>query len=80
MNLEFILFLIYQNKDLKKDEKVSKYFNQDKIKSYYDFGGVRIEDDILITDEGCVNLTEGLPRTTDEIESCMAKEEEIKKK
>ena len=66
MSLEFILFLIYFN-----DEKVSKYFVQDKIKEYYDFGGVRIEDDILITDDGCVNLTQGLPRTTAEIEETM---------
>ena len=43
----------------------------DKIKEYYDFGGVRIEDDILITEDGCVNLTEGLPRTTKEIEDAM---------
>ena len=75
-----IYFIPYLLEQGFKDEKVSKYFIQDKIKDYYDFGGVRIEDDILITDEGCVNLTEGLPRTTDEIESCMAKEEEIKKK
>lgn len=31
--------------------------------------GVRIEDDLLITDQGCENLTHELPRTVDEIES-----------
>lgn len=30
--------------------------------------GVRIEDDLLITDSGCENLTRELPRTVDEIE------------
>ena len=65
----FIPYLLEQGFN---DSKISKYFNQDKIKEYYDFGGVRIEDDILVTDEGCTNLTEGLPRTTEEIEACMA--------
>ena len=67
-----IYFIPYLLEQAFKDEKISKYFVVDKIKEYYDFGGVRIEDDILITDDGCVNLTEGLPRTTEEIEATMA--------
>jgi Xaa-Pro aminopeptidase len=35
--------------------------------------GVRIEDTILITETGCENLTAGLPRTVDEIETLMRK-------
>ena len=66
-----IYFIPYLLEQGFKDEKVSKYFVQDKIKGYYSFGGVRIEDDILITDDGCVNLTEGLPRTTEDIENTM---------
>jgi Xaa-Pro aminopeptidase len=34
--------------------------------------GVRIEDDVLITDTGAVNLSAGLPRTPDEVESWLA--------
>lgn len=68
---------IYFNKYLLekafKDEKVSKYFNQDKVKEYYDFGGVRIEDDIVVTEDGCINMTEKMPRTTEEIENAMKK-------
>ena len=35
--------------------------------------GIRLEDDILITDEGCEILSTALPRTSDEIEAFMAK-------
>ena len=66
-----IYFIPYLLEQGFKDEKVSKYFVQDKIKQYYKFGGVRIEDDILITEDGCVNLTEGLPRTVEEIQNTM---------
>jgi Xaa-Pro aminopeptidase len=33
--------------------------------------GIRIENDILITDKGCVDLTESIPREADEIEKLM---------
>ncbi len=35
--------------------------------------GVRVEDTVLITEHGCENLTPGLPRTVEEIESLMQK-------
>ncbi|QAB17566.1 aminopeptidase P family protein [Leucobacter muris] len=31
--------------------------------------GVRIEDDIVVTDDGCINLSAGIPRTADEVEA-----------
>ncbi len=33
--------------------------------------GVRVEDTILITEDGCENLTKGIPRTVEEIEAFM---------
>ena len=35
--------------------------------------GIRIEDDLLITEEGCVCLSEDIIRTPDDIEAFMAK-------
>jgi Xaa-Pro aminopeptidase len=34
--------------------------------------GIRIEDDVLVTDEGCEVLTASVPKTVAEIEACMA--------
>ena len=34
--------------------------------------GIRIEDDVLVTDDGCRNLSAALPRTADAVESWMA--------
>ena len=37
------------------------YINEEKI-------GIRIEDDILVTEDGCINLSEDIPKEIDEIE------------
>ncbi|XP_057291704.1 xaa-Pro dipeptidase-like [Hydractinia symbiolongicarpus] len=44
---------------------------QEAVEQYYGFGGVRIEDDIVITETGCRLLTD-VPRTVEEIETHMA--------
>jgi len=35
--------------------------------------GIRIEDDVVVTDDGCRNLSDGLPRTAADVESWMAR-------
>lgn len=42
----------------KSEHKYSEFLNYDKITEFTDFGGIRIEDDILITESGCRVLGE----------------------
>jgi Xaa-Pro aminopeptidase len=38
--------------------------------------GIRIEDDVLVTADGCRNLSAGLPRTSDQVETWLAAQRE----
>ena len=52
-----------------KKEKINKDFiNFKKVKEYLDFGGIRLEDDILVTDTGSKIIGERVPINPDEIE------------
>ncbi len=52
-----------------KSEKMhTDYINYDKVEKYLDFGGVRIEDDVLITDSGHKVLGKHIPKSVSEIE------------
>lgn len=46
--------------------------DNDKVAEQWRGIGVRIEDDILITEDGCENLTASVPKEIDEIEALMA--------
>lgn len=56
-----------------KEKTCAEFINFDKLKSYYDFGGIRLEDDILITATGCRTLgAKRLPITVAEVEAAMS--------
>ncbi|WP_428658841.1 aminopeptidase P family protein [Runella sp.] len=49
--------------------KFQEYIKYDKLKEYYDFGGVRIEDNYLITTDGAKLIGDPIPKTIAEIEA-----------
>ena len=54
-----------------EDDKASKFLNASRLKDMMDFGGVRIEDNLIITEDGHENMTD-VPKERDEIEKVMA--------
>ncbi len=52
-----------------KENKFSEFINYDKVQSFKDFGGIRIEDDILVTETGAKVLGKPIPKTIEEIEN-----------
>jgi len=61
----FIKFLLENS--LAKEE-LKPILNAELIRTYFDFGGIRIEDDIFVTEDAVINFNEDLPRTTEDIE------------
>lgn len=60
--------------DWKASGHCKDFLNFDLLETYKDFGGIRIEDDILITKEGCRFLgAERIPYHVDDVEAFMAK-------
>jgi Xaa-Pro aminopeptidase len=53
----------------KAENKFSGFINYDKVEAYRDFGGVRIEDNLLITETGQRLLGPPIPKTVEEIEA-----------
>lgn len=56
----------------KSEKHNAQYIDYSKLEDYYDLGGVRIEDDLLITENGCRLLgAKRLPHTVAEVEEEM---------
>ncbi|MEJ5265946.1 MAG: aminopeptidase P family protein [Bacteroidales bacterium] len=61
----FIPLLIEQ---WKKEGKFKQYIHYERLIPYLNFGGIRIEDDIVVTSQGCRVLGNPVPKTIAEIE------------
>ena len=58
----------------RKEQHCAEFLNFDKLETYKDFGGIRIEDDLLITADGCRFLGQKrIPYHPAELEAFMAK-------
>ncbi len=52
----------------KSNLKFMEFINYDKVQTYLNFGGIRIEDNILITDDGHKLLGKPIPKTVSDVE------------
>ena len=55
--------------DPARRERYAEMVDWDVVDGLLDFGGIRIEDDVLITPGGCDVMSEALPKTASEIEA-----------
>jgi Xaa-Pro aminopeptidase len=56
----------------RKDKKFEDFINYAKLETYKDFGGIRIEDDVLVTESAGRVLGKPIPKTVEEIEKFMS--------
>ena len=57
----------------KSQNKLADFIDYTQLEKYRTFGGVRIEDDILVTDTTCRILGQQIPKNIDEIEAISCK-------
>lgn len=57
----------------KEENKFTEFINYERVEDYRDFGGIRIEDNILVTEDSYRILGKPIPKTVDEIESICSK-------
>jgi len=55
----------------KKENKFKDFINYAEVEKYLDFGGIRLEDDILVTETGMQLIGKRIPITVAEIEETM---------
>jgi len=56
----------------KAEAKFTQFINYDKVETYKDFGGLRNEEDFLITEDGYRLLGKPIPKTIEEVEAMKA--------
>ena len=53
----------------RSENKFTDFLNYEKIETYKDFSGIRIEDDVAVTDDGYRILGNPIPKTIEEVEA-----------
>ena len=66
-----IYFIPHLIDQWKADNKLSEHINYAEVEKFKGFGGIRIEDNIAISDQGYSVLGPHIPKTTEEIEDIM---------
>lgn len=56
----------------RKEGKFTEFIDYDKVETFRDFGGIRIEDDVLVTADAYRVLGKPIPKTAAEVEKIMA--------
>ena len=52
-----------------KEDKFAEYIDYKKVEEYRNFSGIRIEDDVLVTDDGYRVLGKPIPKTIEDVEA-----------
>jgi Xaa-Pro aminopeptidase len=58
----------------RKESKFADFINYEKVETYRDFTGIRIEDDVLVTREGNRVLGKPIPKKVKDVEKTMAQD------
>lgn len=53
------------------DPALSRFIDSNVLQRFRGFGGVRLEDDVVVTEDGCHNMT-NCPRTVEDVEGVMS--------
>ena len=68
-----IYFIDFLMDEAEQSPVLSKYINIQELEQYRGFGGVRIEDDVMVGEDSVESYQMELPRTVEEIENYMKK-------
>ena len=69
-----IYFISALLNDPKNRKEYGEFVNWKKVESFLDFGGIRIEDDIVVTSKGPVSLTHKVPKNISDLEKIVGSE------
>ncbi|MBW2154286.1 MAG: aminopeptidase P family protein [Deltaproteobacteria bacterium] len=53
----------------KAEKRFEEFINYNKVETYKNFGGIRIEDDVLVLEDGCRVLGNPIPKAIEDVEA-----------